>query len=242
MKGALFQNRFWLCVLIPVWVGLAICIPILVHYSTLKHEPVNAWYFDTTSQTYMYKGDNTLKGSTTIFLPDEYLGRPITVIGANAFKDFKNLKSVTLPAGLTAIYDNAFFGCEKLASINIPDGVNEIRSGAFQNCTGLTSVKLPSVLHEISGWVFQGCTSLSSITLPANIMNLGTKAFKDSSLKNITIMRTADIVNICADTFGGCTLENIYLPDIDILGLYWFNPSVVYWAPYKDILKIIVNH
>jgi len=223
------KNRFWIYVFVPVIVGLAIAAPFLVRLME-NHNPATIWYLDAATQTYMYKGDTSQKSAVTITIPDTYKDLPVTAIGANAFKNFDKLQSVTLPANLKTIYDNAFNGCIKLASIDIPDGVTEIQYGAFQNCTSLASVKLPAALTEIGGWTFQNCTSLTSVTIPALVTDIDTKAFMDcSNLNTITILRIADVVKIRADTFDGCTIDRVNVPNSNLQGDYGNDD---YWRLY----------
>jgi len=54
-------------------------------------------------------------------------------IGDYAFKDCKNLASVTLLPGVTSIGDSAFQSC-KFTSITIPDSVTKIERSAFWGC------------------------------------------------------------------------------------------------------------
>ncbi|MCQ2147632.1 MAG: leucine-rich repeat domain-containing protein, partial [Bacteroidales bacterium] len=51
-----------------------------------------------------------------------------------AFKDCKELKSITLPTSLKAIGTRAFEGCENLREISIPSSVESIGYCAFKDC------------------------------------------------------------------------------------------------------------
>lgn len=55
-------------------------------------------------------------------------------IEAYAFKNCKELKSITLPASLKAIGTQAFEGCENLWEITIPSSVESIGYCAFKDC------------------------------------------------------------------------------------------------------------
>jgi len=62
-------------------------------------------------------------------------------ITAKAFVGCKNLKSVTIPAGVTSIGYSAFDGCTNLTSITVPASVTSIERGAFYDCP------LPSAVY-----------------------------------------------------------------------------------------------
>jgi hypothetical protein len=65
-----------------------------------------------------------------------------TSIGANAFANNSNLKSVTIPDSITSIGNNAF-EYTALTSVIIPDAVTTIGEHAFSG-TSLTSVTIPA--------------------------------------------------------------------------------------------------
>ncbi|MBQ4065099.1 MAG: leucine-rich repeat domain-containing protein, partial [Clostridia bacterium] len=58
-------------------------------------------------------------------------------IGFAAFRNSKQLRSVTLPLGLTAIEDEAFFGCARLGKTKIPASLLVIGVDAFAGCEQL---------------------------------------------------------------------------------------------------------
>lgn len=66
-----------------------------------------------------------------------------TSIPANALSGLENLKTVVLPQGVTEIGEAAFKDCKNLESVTIP-GVTTIGEGAFYGCENLTSVLLPA--------------------------------------------------------------------------------------------------
>lgn len=129
-------------------------------------------------------------------------------IGQNAFEECEGLTTVTLPASLTSILSNSFAKCYTLRNINIPSKVNvielqafyqcqgltsvdlsniqEIKMGAYSECTHLENVKLSERLTKIGDNAFQTCLALNSITIPAGVRTIGSGAFFEAGLKNIT--------------------------------------------------------
>lgn len=93
----------------------------------------------------------------------------------NAFRNFKNLTSVTLPDGVQSIGEYAFV-YTGLTSITIPDSVKLIGSSAFAGCEGLTQVSIPASVLRLGSsagneyTVFSGCKNLSEISVDPNIV------------------------------------------------------------------------
>ena len=103
----------------------------------------------------------------------------VTNIDSSAFENCSYLQSVTLPTNLVAIGSSAFKGCGSLGSIIIPNGVTHIDSNAFENCSYLQSVTLPSNLVAIGSSAFKGCRSLGNISLPNTVTNIDSSAFEN---------------------------------------------------------------
>ena len=59
-------------------------------------------------------------------------------IDSYAFCNCSDLKSITIPEGVTSIGDDAFSGCTSLTSVVIPEGVTSIGDYAFWGCDSLT--------------------------------------------------------------------------------------------------------
>ena len=98
----------------------------------------------------------------------------LTVTGSGSMTDFSysdtrwggnDIKSVSLPDGLTSIGNYAFWGCTSLTSVTIPDSVTSIGNSAFWGCTSLTSVTIPDSVTSIGNYAFSECTSLTAINV-----------------------------------------------------------------------------
>ena len=89
---------------------------------------------------------NFAKGELVI--PEQIQGLPVTSIGYGAFRDCRNLTSITIPNGVTSIDHRAFDGCRSLTSITIPDSVTSIGINAFDSCSSLTSITIPQAFHS----------------------------------------------------------------------------------------------
>ena len=65
--------------------------------------------------------------SLNITVPSSIDGRPVTGIGADAFKASTVLKSITLPDTIEYIGAHAFYNCDALTKVVLPDSVKTIR-------------------------------------------------------------------------------------------------------------------
>lgn len=79
----------------------------------------------------------------------------------------KNVKEVTLPAGLLYIGTLAFNNATALSKINLPESLNVIGEQAFDSCQTLSSVVIPVSVYDIKPKAFAGCTGLTKVNLKA---------------------------------------------------------------------------
>ena len=79
----------------------------------------------------------------------------------------KNVKEVTLPAGLLQIGTLAFNNATALSKINLPESLNIIGEQAFDSCQTLSSLIIPVNVYDIKPKAFAGCTGLTKVNLKA---------------------------------------------------------------------------
>ena len=104
----------------------------------------------------------------------------VTGISANAFKNNKSLKSVTIGRNVTVIGTNAFYGCKKLSKVSGGNGIVKIGRRAFANCISLSKITIPGSVRSIGKQAFCNCKKLSSITIKTSTLSgktVGSKAF-----------------------------------------------------------------
>lgn len=112
----------------------------------------------------------------------------VTSIAANAFKNNKKLKRVTISGYVTTIGAGAFQSCTALTTVKMGARVTTISSKAFYGCRKLTTVALGRNVKTIGTLAFANCVSLRKFTVPANVAKIGTKAFcNDVKLVSFTI-------------------------------------------------------
>ena len=102
-------------------------------------------------------------------VPNEFNGKPVTIIGKPAFSCCFYLTSVTIPDSVTCIGESAFSYCENLTSITIPTSVTTIGERAFSYCNRLTDVYYCGAEEQ---WreieVSEGNTYLTTATIHYN--------------------------------------------------------------------------
>ncbi len=144
-----------------------------------------------------------------IIIPSEIDGRKVTGIKGFNLSNKENIKSITIPDGVTSIGDSAFSDCRSLTDITIPDSVTSIGCEAFYNCSSLTNITIPDGVTSIEYGTFYDCSSLTNITIPDSVTSIECEAFYNcSSLTNITI--PDGVTSIESETFYNCqSLSNI---------------------------------
>ena len=109
---------------------------------------------DTAVKTVAFvKTTNTKQTNLTIpgTIKDSSTGitLKVTQIQANAFKNCRKLKSVTIGKNVTTIQKNSFYGCRKLAKVTFKGtSVKTIKSGAFKKTSSKMTVKVPKNLKK----------------------------------------------------------------------------------------------
>ena len=111
---------------------------------------------------------------------DESMGA-LAITGTGDMSDYSSasntpwygydIRSLSLPEGLTSIGNNAFRGIS-ITSVTIPDTVTVVGYHSFRGCTSLTSVAIPDSVRLLGenmmcGLAFIGCTNLQAISVSA---------------------------------------------------------------------------
>lgn len=94
-----------------------------------------------------------------------------------AFRNCKNVASVTIPEGIETISQYAFAGCINLRSVTLPSTIKTIQSYAFSGCSSLSYINLPEGLKTIRSAAFNGCSSMIKFILPSTLATLEVKVF-----------------------------------------------------------------
>lgn len=182
----------------------------------------------------------------------EELEWTITKLSANMFKNCHSLKSITIPASITAIPNECFYGCTSLETVIFESEVT-IGNRAFANCTSLTTIdvsKIKSVnlssfqntnlnndvvnallaKNFTANYLFAGNPNINSITLPASY-TLSTSEFEDCINLGIVNGGT-NVTKIPSNCFKNTKIDSSSITDLTtnatILDTYCFadNPVI----------------
>lgn len=153
--------------------------------ATLNEPKKEAIYVVTGSGTVGYAGSfaasmKTLTVPATVKLEGKTY--KITSITANAFKNNKTLKKLTIGSNVKTIGNGAFSGCKALTTVTGGKNLVTIKQNAFINCPKLKSVSITSKkLKTIEKKAFYKCKKLSKVTLNTSKLSkktISTQAFK----------------------------------------------------------------
>ncbi|MBQ2806890.1 MAG: leucine-rich repeat domain-containing protein [Clostridia bacterium] len=162
-----------------------------------------------------------------LIIPAEVNGIPVKVIGAEAFKNCREIQSVYLPSTIVTISAQAFMSCT-IESLEIPVSVERIDSGAFYGCkkigtvifeegsrlsvigyqvfacSGIETLELPSGLLNVNSQAFESCSKLTAVVIPASVRSLAYGAFINChSLQSVKIAADGTL-NVGESAFKGC--------------------------------------
>ena len=137
----------------------------------------------------------------------------VSEIGAGAFYECTQLKSVALPQKTCAIGANCFAYCQRLSSVRLPEENTRIEDGIFSDCGYLCEVYIPESTVYIGHYAFARCDFLESAALPSSLEYIGDGAFKDCSFLSGCIVIGAGVNYIGDEAFLGCdSLEYLVVP------------------------------
>ncbi|EAY09266.1 surface antigen BspA-like [Trichomonas vaginalis G3] len=121
-------------------------------------------------------------------------------IGPGVFMFCKSLKEFSFK-GVKEIQTKAFSNCHSLNRIEFDPNIQGIAGFAFKNCINIQEVIFDQ-LTQMSGieqGVFMNCIRLSSVALPIYMQNIMDFAFANTSLKEIRIPPTAQVMSHALD-------------------------------------------
>ena len=137
-----------------------------------------------------------------------------------------------IPIQGDAIHDMQFAYHAEMKEIEIPEGITIIKGEAFFGCSNLQSVVLPNSLKVIEIMAFQQCTQLREIALPEGLIAIGSDAFAETALVNVSIPSSVQWIG--EEAFISPNLEQI---DIHASFIEYYAPTFFYSAR-KFLLRI----
>lgn len=148
----------------------------------------------STGEYYIVTGKMD-KTSKKLEIPNEYKGLPVREIADNAFANWLELDSLTIPTSITRIGDNAFYGCKNMQNLSFEnpkigddtpngkydgfftEGYLEIGNSAFENCDKLTKVIFGTMVKKIGNRAFYDCDNLIDFSIGRYVEEIGADAF-----------------------------------------------------------------
>ena len=121
----------------------------------------------------------------TLEIPAKYKGKTVVKIGAMAFRNITDLKTVILPEGLEEIASSAFKGCANIEKMNFPSTLKKYGTQAFYGCKKLPSVVIPEGMEIIPLGLLYGCESITEVTIPNGVKEVREKSFGNTGIKKL---------------------------------------------------------
>lgn len=93
---------------------------------------------------------------------------------------------------VTSISANAFKNCKKVKKVTIAGNIVSIGAGAFQGCTGMKTLKIGAKVTTISAKAFYDCRSLTSVTVQTaklTAAKTGKNAFTNAGKNNYKTLK-----------------------------------------------------
>lgn len=191
-----------------------------------RYEPIDPEfvpeYGDQSSFGHQVKSDGTViitsyQGNLQdLVVPGQIDGRPVSEIGASAFKG-AHFQSVVLPDSIKKIAESGFQACSYMVTIELGSGVEEIGSKAFTECYSLETVVMGDQVRLIDSEAFAGCAVLLNISFPQSLERIGKNAFAEcycltavelpDSLKYIGAGSFRNCVNLAVFTIPANVIE-----------------------------------
>ena len=132
------------------------------------------------------------KEDTTFIIPNG-----ITCIIGGAFRDCKNIKSITLSKTIVYIEEESFYNCGSLESVEIPNNVISIGYASFYKCKSLSVLSIGDHVSSIGGFAFGECKNLVSISCKAiDVPELSYEVFYTVDKSTCTLYVPAESIEL----------------------------------------------
>ena len=148
-----------------------------------------------------------------VTIPAQIEGKPVTVIGKNAFKNFPDLEDVYFPDCLKEIQSGAFMN-SSARDMTIPASVEKIGSRAFTGSRFEASYLKDNKFEIVgNGILVRYNGSDEDVVIPESVKVIGEDVFAyHSEILSVTV--PANVNEICGGAFYKCSgLSKIELPD-----------------------------
>lgn len=205
-----------------------VCNRVFANCKSLKKLTINIADGPTSVSGALVKGCKNLQ--TVMFT-----GRTqnLTVIEAAAFKETKNLNTVSLPDTIKTISKEAFYD-SGIENIHLPKNLKQIGTMAFAK-NGLKDIVIPNKTKRLGEYVFLDCKELTEVVLPKSVTKIPSGIFEGCcSLKTIN---APNVDTVCEQAFYDCkNLEVFDFSKLQTLGHMAFAYTGIRKAVFSDRL------
>lgn len=132
-------------------------------------------------------GENAFSGCSNV--QNIHFPSSLEQIGVCAFGGFTSLNQIVLPGNLTDIGASAFIGCSNVKNISFNGRLKTIGENAFAGCSSVTKIALPYSIETIGKGAFKYCTMLEEVVLPDKGIEIGARAFYETSVYSSSHIR-----------------------------------------------------
>ncbi len=158
----------------------------------------NNQYFVTDDGVLFDKGYTRLlfypAGKTGVFETPEQM----TSIGAGVFKENEGLTGIKIGKNVTFIGKEAFKDCENFETVEFEEGGTEelvLEEGAFRWCDALKPFTLPNRVKALPAYFVCENDSLTNFVIPDSVESIGESAFLGVPLENVIIPASVTFID-----------------------------------------------
>lgn len=181
-----------------------------------------SYEYDQSTDGYAVTQGRGLKSLTSVTIPAQHEGKPVTIVDGGAFKNCVNLVEINIPDTITRIEmpvdasgaGSPFENCSKLQNVNIYE-VEGTHEKKYESVDGVL-IALDSDGEEVQGRTLtyfpEGRSGAYAV--PDGITTLRINVFKDADITEITI--PASVAQIEQNAFRSSSVEKVtFLPSDD---------------------------
>lgn len=136
------------------------------------------------------------ESASSVVIPAEFQGYPVTEIGEEAFACCDKLTQITIPKSIQRIGDKAFSYATKLTKVSFEGSLECIGEEAFAYCYSLKKIELPKGITELPRNIFYQCLSLERVTVPSGVTMVQSGVFLNCpNLKTVLLPKTIERIS-----------------------------------------------
>mgnify|MGYP004647627287 CR=1 FL=1 len=141
------------------------------------------------------------------------IGSGMATFGDNGISSLRNLRSITIPTGVTAVTYRNFANCNSLLFIAVPRTVTKIDSFSFNDVSSARTISFPhGIVGNNAAYAFFGARTLDHIVLPDGISALPSAPFQNCFCLRRVVLPFM-LTTISAYMFASCySLSTMSIP------------------------------